>query len=127
MPADKAIAALDSLIARLSVAGAAAVTTGGLAIQRVGMSKTRVKSGTLRRSWRTEKTDAGTGVYAVRVGPTTVYARRIELGFLPPLKDSLGRSFPNARPKPYVRPAFEAVLPALPKLLSNAFAAALKG
>jgi len=127
MPADETIAALDALIARLSVAGAASVTTAGLAIQRVGMSKTRVKSGTLRRSWRTEKLPTGGGVFAARVGPTTVYARRQELGFLPPLKDSLGRTFPNDRGHPYVRPAFVEVLPQIPKFIAKTYEAALRG
>jgi len=105
MPVDDAAAqaALDALIARVAASGAIIAKGAALIVQRVGMQHTRVRSGTLRRSWRT----AAEGP-AVFVGPTTVYARRIELGFKG--RDKLGRKY-NQGPKPYVKPAFDEARP----------------
>jgi hypothetical protein len=63
------------------------------------------------------------GPYAAFVGPTMIYARRIELGFSGP--DSLGRVYHQA-PRPYVRPVFEAVLPKIRPFFVTAISAALK-
>ena len=122
MPVDDADfrAAFDALIGRVSAAAPIIVQKGALATQAAGMKRTRVVSGTLRRSWRTERV----GAYAARVGPTMVYARRIELGFRGP--DSLGRTY-NQAPKPYVRPAYDEVLPTLRAFAKATLTAALRG
>ena len=128
MPADDSEfqAAMSAMIGRVHVASKAIATKGGLVIQQVGMKHTKVVSGTLRRSWRTEPLDSG-GVYGARVGPTTVYARRQELGFLPPLRDSLGRSFPHAYGHPYVKPALTDARPLVGTLAANTYTAAMRG
>lgn len=108
--ADPTIAALRAIMVRVNAACEAAVAKSALAVQQAGMGKTKVRSGTLRRSWRMELLPSEGGVYAARVGPTTVYARRIELGFQGP--DSLGRVY-NQQPSPYVKPARDETLPAI--------------
>jgi len=125
--ADATIAALRAMKVRIDVACKESVMKVGLAVQRAGMAHTKVVSGTLRRSWRTEPIDGGDGVYGARVGPTTVYARRQELGFMPPLRDSLGRSFPTAYGWPYVRPARDEVVPQAQAIVTAAIARAIGG
>ena len=136
--ADNTIAGLRALKARLGVAGKTAVTKSALAVQHAGMSKTRVRSGTLRRSWRTEAVEAGEGVFGARVGPTVVYARRQELGFVG--ADSLGRVYdepqhigsPGAygskqRRNPYVKPALVETLPQIRMIVRRTYADAVRG
>jgi hypothetical protein len=116
-------AALDALMGRLNLASKAIVVKGALAMQTAGMGKTRVVSGTLRRSWHTEEIGAG-AIYSARVGPTAIYARRIELGFRG--TDSIGRHY-NQAPKPYVKPAYTEALPKVEAYALAAFAAAIRG
>ncbi len=117
-------AALDALVLRIEAAGAVAVRGAGLLVQGLGMARTPVLSGTLRRSWHTESVSAPVGVYAVRVGPTMVYARRIELGFKG--ADSLGRVYDQA-PDPYVRPALEEARPRMRAMVVAAISKAIRG
>ena len=107
MPVDDAAtqAALTALIERINVGAEQIAVKGALLVQRLGMAQTHVLTGTLRRSWHVEPLGGGAGTYSARVGPTTVYARRQELGFRGP--DSLGRVFRNDPGWPYVRPARE--------------------
>ena len=71
----------------------------------VGGSNPNVVSGALRRSITHKGPDhVGFGSWEVQVGPTTVYGRRIELGFSG--SDSLGRVY-HQPPFPYMRPAYE--------------------
>ena len=121
MPVDDAgtLAALDALIVRIRAAEAAAVKGAALIVQSAGMEKTPVLSGTLRRSWKMESKGL-----AAFVGPTMVYARRIELGFKGP--DSLGRVY-NQAPNPYVKPALDESLPAIQSYVSTTFARAVTG
>jgi hypothetical protein len=63
------------------------------------------------------------GPYAAFVGPTMIYARRIELGFSGP--DSLGRVY-HQPPRPYVRPAYEEMLPRIRPFFVSSISAALK-
>lgn len=125
MPADDRAtqAALDALIGKISAAGAASVRTGALVIQAAGMRHSPVLTGTLRRSWRTQTINSGVGVYAARVGPTVVYARRIELGFKG--EDSLGRVY-DQQPKPYAKPGYEEAFPAARAAILRGLAAALR-
>lgn len=109
MPVDAGdtIAALGALRARLAVVGEQIAGKSGLLVLATGQRLTHVRSGALRRSWRMVGPTGGDGVYSAEVGPTMIYARRQELGFLPPLTDSLGRSFPHDPGWPYVKPAHE--------------------
>ena len=113
-------AALTQMMERIAVASSAAVKTAALAVQAAGMKHTKVVSGSLRRSWRTESQ----GPYAAFVGPTMIYARRIELGFEGP--DSLGRVYHQA-PKPYVRPAYDETFPQIRPFFVTSIAAAIRG
>ena len=117
-------AALDALMIRVGAAGAVAVKAAGLLVQGLGQARTPVLSGTLRRSWHTESVSAPVGVYAVRVGPTMVYARRIELGFKG--ADSLGRVYDQA-PDPYVKPALVEARPRIRALVVTTISKAIRG
>jgi hypothetical protein len=114
---DRTLAALDAMTRRIGIASGAAGRKVALAFQAEGMANSPVKSGTLRRSWQTVPVSEGLTVFSAAVGPTAVYARRIELGFRGP--DSLGRVY-NQAPAPYVEPAYRSVLPrALPLVVAE--------
>jgi Bacteriophage HK97-gp10, putative tail-component len=122
--ADDTIAALTAMMGRVRVASRTIVAKSALELQRVGMAHTHVRSGTLRRSWRIEPFGEG-GMYGARVGPTTVYARRQELGFKGP--DKLGRVFKNDPGWPYVKPTFVQVAPQILRYAIDGLSAALRG
>lgn len=121
---DETVAALGALIARMAAAGPIAMRQSVLAMQASGMAHSPVKKGTLRRSWKTEMVSSGLGVYAARVGPTVVYARRIELGFKG--TDSAGRTYDQA-PAPYVRPAYDETVPKIAAFIRAQFTKAITG
>jgi HK97 gp10 family phage protein len=76
-----------------------------------------VVTGYLRRSIRmTPVTSYGAGTWGTTVGPTSVYGRRVELGFRG--TDSLGRRY-NQPAFPYFTPAVEEVTPDLEELAAN--------
>jgi len=56
------------------------------------------RTGNLRRSIKGEKFKQGFGSYSAVVGPTMVYARRVELG---------GGNWPEGLKFPYMKPAYE--------------------
>jgi len=120
--ADDTLAALDALIGRLRAAGPVALAKSAAAFQAAGMARSPVRRGTLRRSWRVEVEGD-----VAEVGPTVIYSRRVELGFLPPNTDSLGRQFPHAYPHPYVRPAFGLTAPKIPAIAAGVLRAAIGG
>lgn len=71
----------------------------------VGGDKPNVVTGTLRRSIRHDRPEhVGLAEVVTRVYPSTVYARRVELGFTG--TDSAGRSY-SQPPYPYFTPAVE--------------------
>lgn len=117
----RTLAALDAMTRRIQAASAAAGRKAALAFQAEGMANSPVKGGTLRRSWQTV-TSQGLGVFSAMTGPTVIYARRIELGFKGP--DSLGRVY-NQQPDPYVKPAYETVLPRVRPLVIAEIAGAV--
>jgi len=83
---------VDELIARASAAGQRFVALGGLVILSHMMPATPVKTGTLRRSERVDNVIAlGAGTWRSQTAPTTVYGRRIDIGFNG--TDSLGRHY----------------------------------
>lgn len=124
MPVDKRAfeAACDAMIARVEAATAALPMAAALTVQALGMARTPVKSGTMRRSWRSEPAP-GLDVYAADVAPTTVYSRRIELGFMD-MRDSLGRLY-HQRPHAYVKPGRNEALPAILALARRRFGDAI--
>ena len=129
MPVDDADfqAAISAMMDRIRAASPKIAVAGGQLIQRAGMKKTHVgkrNGGTLRRSWKTEAVEVD-GMAGARVGPTTVYARRQELGFKGP--DSLGRIFHNDPGWPYVKPAYEESKPLIGRLAQGMWAAAMRG
>jgi hypothetical protein len=114
------LAALDAMMGRLKATGPVVVAKAGLVIQRTGMGLTKVRSGTLRRSWRVES-EGNTA----EVGPTTAYARRQELGFRGP--DRLGRIYRHDPGWPYVKPAFAASKGPVGALAESMVAKAMEG
>ena len=124
MPVDDAAfkAALDAMVVRVKLAadklGAEAAGLIEASAKRQRSYTTR--SGTNRRSIHLET--AGLGAY--EVGPTTVYSRRLELGF--DGADSLGRVY-HQKPRPYMKPGRAEALPGIIALAQRRFAAAIKG
>lgn len=131
---DATLAGLESLKGRIELACQKSAMQVSLAIQAAGMEKTRVASGALRRSWHT-KPEISEGIYGAKVGPTMVYARRQELGFVG--ADSLGRIYDEPatpepgpygskrRRNPYVRPAALEALPRARGIIQRVFTKAL--
>lgn len=72
----------------------------------VGGDRPNVVTGTLRRSITHDPVRRAFGGYATRVGPSTVYARRVELGW--PNSDGT-RGHQRTRPFPYFTPAYDQV------------------
>ena len=82
-------------------------------------------SGTLRRSIKMvgEPVEVGRGVWSARVGPTSIYGRRVELGFNG--SDALGRVY-NQAPNPYLKPGVDKSIPLLNAVFESSWAAAMK-
>jgi hypothetical protein len=90
-----------------------------------GMAAAPVLTGTLRRSIHAEgPLQEGLAVY-FKVFPSTVYARRIELGFMN-MTDSLGRLY-HQEPDPYFSPGVASVIEQAPAVISEAVAGAIGG
>lgn len=97
--------AVDGLIAKGAAAVGTFVAVGGHMIEAAAKARAPVDTGTLRRSigvWSI--TSDGLGVWSSRTYPTTVYARRVELGFHG--TDSLGRHFDQGA-QPYLGPGLD--------------------
>ena len=66
-----------------------------------------IGTGALKRSIthkvRVEKNEV-VGVYGVAKGPASVYAKRLELGFVG--RDTKGRLY-NQQPRPFIKPAYQ--------------------
>lgn len=126
MPVDDAAfkAALDAMAARVQASTPRLVGESLAMVQRAGQARTRVQSGTLRRSWRIEGPVELDGVASGKVGPTMIYARRIELGFVGP--DSLGRVF-NQAARPYVKPAVLESIPQIRERWTRGLGKAIRG
>lgn len=78
------------------------------------------RSGALQASIRTTSVIESGGVWTSRTGPTTVYGRRIELGYT-----GVGRwpSF-TTRPFPFLKPGLEDALPDISRLFEEIVIAA---
>lgn len=122
--------ALKALVAAADIAGREIVSKGGLAIQAStlkhmdGRPGPKVVSGTLRRSVKVLSIERlSFGRWESRTAPTTVYGRRIELGFHG--ADSLGRIY-NQPGYPYVQPGISDAQPVLVGIYRMAWSSALK-
>lgn len=131
---------IDALIARVEAATREAALKSGHLIEgnakknfegnhvkgepHVGGNKPNTVSGTLKRSIVTLGFPTGPGSWEVRVAPTTVYGRRIELGFSG--ADSLGRVY-DQPPFPYFTPGYESALPIIPRIFEDAWGKAMGG
>jgi hypothetical protein len=97
--------ALTGIGVAVEAAAAQAVTEAAHYIERGAKQRAPVRTGTLRRSITVFGPNRlAAGVYEAFVGPTAVYGRRVELGFVG--SDSLGRRF-NQAGHPYLGPAVE--------------------
>lgn len=125
MPVDDAAfqAAMDAMLARVQAAAAGIANDAALVVEAAAKQRTPVQGGTLRRSYETEPGGSLGDVYA-RVGPTMVYARRVELGFHG--ADSLGRVY-DQQPRPYLKPAIEQVRDPVMAMARRRVAAAIRG
>ena len=116
--------ALDAMVARVEAAARKTATDAALITQAAAQKLAPVLTGTLRRSLHTEPAVGVSGVYVAKMGPTVVYARRIELGFQG--ADSLGRVY-NQQPNPYVKPGRDESIPAILALARSRFRTAIRG
>ena len=125
MPVDDADfqAAISAMMDRIRAASPKIAVACGQLIQRAGMKKTHVRSGTLRRSWKTEAVEVER-MAGARVGPTTVYARRQELASK---ARTVRRIFHNDPGWPSLKPAYEESKPLIGRLAQGMWATAMRG
>lgn len=126
--------AMDAVRNRVHEGTRAAVVEGGHAVERgakvnaSGRPGPNVITGTLRRGIRTTQAEPwGVHGWQVRVGPTNVYGRRVELGFLG--RDAAGRRYlPPFNPAryPYFAPAWGSYVPRWEGVLRAHWARALE-
>ena len=136
-------ASIDELKARVNIATRNAVALGGHEIEREARAQFSTSgaphqssgeppntiSGTLYRSIKLipdSPFSTGLGRWQVSVAPTTVYGRRIELGFVG--EDSAGRIYgppKNPAKYPYLKPGLDKALPILPRIFTDTWRAAL--
>lgn len=117
-------AALAAMVARVQAGALKAAADAGHLVEAATKARAPVRSGTLRRSVRSWVSREDLGEAAYSVAPTTVYARRIELGFHGP--DSLGRVY-HQGPHPYLKPAVHASLPGIARVIQTRMIAAIRG
>lgn len=92
----------------------------------VGGDKPNVVSGTLRRSiHHSPIIRLGLGYYATRIGPSTVYGRRVELGYIG--DPGGGRGHQTTRSFPYFEPAVGVARPEFYAIGARGWARAIRG
>lgn len=106
-------AAIEETVTKTSAAARAAVVEAASEVEKKakqgasGRPGPNVISGTLRRGIIHDPvTPWGVGGWETKVGPTAIYSRRIELGFIG--TDRIGRHY-NQPPFPYFTPAWKSV------------------
>lgn len=130
----KAVQDTDA-VARMNLTQAAALVEAGAKKNfsgshkrgrpHVGGDQPNVVTGTLRRSiMTTPAVRTGYAAYTATVGPSVVYARRVELGFTG--TDSAGRTY-RQRPYPYFGPAVKAAQPRIQTLAARNWAKIIGG
>lgn len=117
-------AALAAMVARVRVGAVKAAQDAAHLVEGAAKGRAPVETGTLRRSIRSWISREDVTETGYSVGPTVVYARRIELGFHGP--DSLGRVY-HQGPHPYLKPAVQDSLPGIARIIQTRMAAALRG
>lgn len=116
--------AIDELIAKADAGAATFVAKGGLMIEAAAKDRAPVQTGTLRRSIHVGSVSmTGMGRWKSETYPSTIYSRRIELGFHG--DDSLGRHYEQAG-QPYLAPGLASVMDGLGALHRATMAAALE-
>ena len=118
-------AALAAMLDRVQAAAVPAVARVGNLIVARGMGAAPVRTGTLHRSIHMDGPVGGGGTASAKVGPSVVYARRIELGFMN-MTDSLGRLY-HQPPHPYFAPAVYGAADEAAELMSRVIAEAIGG
>ena len=119
----EAMSAVEGMVERIDALTRGAVAAGAHLIEAAGKKETPVDTGTLRRSWFVEgPIGLGLGSYLARIGPTTAYARRVDLGFSG--SDSMGRTY-HQPPNPYAERGYKAAMPAVNALFRDAWATAI--
>jgi len=117
-------AAIDELIERAGAGAQQFVAKGGLLIEAEAESRAPVQTGTLRRSIHVGSvSEVGLGRWQSETYPSTIYSRRIELGFHG--NDSLGRHYDQAG-QPYLSPGLSDAMPGLRALHVATMAAAME-
>jgi len=105
-----------------AIARAAAAVEGLAKEKASGPPGPEVETGTLRRGIRHNPVHRiGLG-WQTEVGPTVIYSRRIDLGFVG--ADSLGRIY-NQPAKPYFTPAWDSSVRRLPQIYAEEWTKAL--
>lgn len=108
-----------------AVAEAAHLVEAKAKANAAGRPGPRVVSGDLRRSIHVDgPIREGTLGYSAQVGPSVIYARRIELGFVG--TDSIGRHY-NQQPYPYLRPGFDEAKSSFDEIFTRNWGAAARG
>jgi hypothetical protein len=132
------MASMDALIASVDTATGRAVTLGAQVIEKTSKEsfgpahskgtpkssdKAQSVTGTLRRSIHmTGVSSLGGGTWRAQVAPSTVYARRVELGFHG--ADSIGRHFDQSA-YPFMRPGLDKARDELPAIFEATWNAAI--
>lgn len=115
---------LTRIGARVAAATPAATLEAAHLVQKAAMAEAPVLTGTLRRSIHTEGPLASVGGAMAQVGPSVIYARRIELGFHG--ADSLGRHFDQSG-DPYLQRGYESTIDQIAEVYARAWAKAVAG
>jgi HK97 gp10 family phage protein len=114
--------ALEAVVVAVDETTKAAVASAAHLVQAAAMQRAPVATGTLRRSLHVEGPKSeGAGAYSAQIGPSVIYARRVELGFSGP--DALGRVY-DQKAKPYLAPGLDSVQADIAALFERQWAAA---
>jgi|SRR5579864_4785470 len=122
-------AALSRITAQADAGSKRAIARGAAEVEKVakenasGAPGPEVVTGTLRRGVRhTTVHRVGLVGWQSEVGPTVIYSRRIDLGFIG--ADSLGRIY-KQQPRPFFTSAWASVVSRLPRIYAEEWAKAL--
>ena len=124
-------AALTRVSSELDAASKRAIARGAAEVEKAakenasGAPGPEVVTGTARRGVRhTPAHRVGLVGWQSEVGPTVIYSRRLDLGFIG--TDSLGRVY-NQQPRPFFTPAWDSMLGKLPRIYAEEWTKALTG
>ena len=118
---------LTASIAKAEAGARQIAAQGGHLIEAAAKREAPVRTGSLRRSvqvFSVERVSAFT--YESKTGPTIIYGRRIELGFVG-MTDSLGRTFSGPPPNPYTQRGLDEARPTINALAASVWHSFLVG